>query len=95
MRRREFLGIGIGTVAWPVVARAQQPGKMQTVGFLVGGTPSSHGRLVAAFAERLRELGWIVTQWHYRCSQASRLVREAPPHVSYDMLCLSSSQEID
>ena len=22
-------------------------------------------------------------------------VREAPPHVSYDMLCLSSSQEID
>ena len=82
-------------MAWPVVARAQQPGKMQTVGFLVGGTPSSHGRLVAAFAERLRELGWIVTQWHYRCSQASRLVREAPPHVSYDMLCLTSSQEID
>jgi hypothetical protein len=22
-------------------------------------------------------------------------MREAPPHVSYDMLCLSSSQEID
>jgi len=95
MKRREFIA-GLGSAAaWPVVARAQQPGKMQTVGFLVGGTPSSHGRLVAAFAERLRELGWIVTQWHYRCSQASRLVREAPPHVSYDMLCLSSSQEID
>ena len=59
MRRREFIGVLGSATAWPHTARAQQPGKMQTVGFLVGGTPSSHGRLVAAFAERLRELGWI------------------------------------
>ena len=58
MRRRDFLGVLGGATAWPHMVRAQQPGKMQTVGFLVGGTPSSHGRLVAAFAERLRELGW-------------------------------------
>ena len=59
MRRRQFLGVLGGTAAaWPLAAYAQQPGKMQTVGFLVGGTPSSHGQLVAAFAERLRELGW-------------------------------------
>ena len=58
MRRRAFLGALAGAAAWPHTARAQQPGKMPTVGFLVGGTPSSHGRLVSAFVERLRELGW-------------------------------------
>ena len=39
--------------------RAQQTGKLPTIGFLVSGTPSSHGHLVAAFVQRLRELGWI------------------------------------
>jgi putative ABC transport system substrate-binding protein len=58
LKRRDFITLLGGAVAWPLAAWAQQPGKMQTVGFLVGGTPSSHGRLVAAFAERLRELGW-------------------------------------
>jgi putative tryptophan/tyrosine transport system substrate-binding protein len=29
------------------------------VGFLVAGTPSSHSQWVAAFVERLRELGWF------------------------------------
>jgi putative ABC transport system substrate-binding protein len=62
MTRREFIALlgggAAASTAWALAARAQQPGKMQTVGFLVGGTPSSHGQLVAAFAERLRELGW-------------------------------------
>jgi hypothetical protein len=30
-----------------------------TVGFLASGTASSHGRWVAAFAQRLNELGWV------------------------------------
>ena len=29
------------------------------LGFLVGGTPSSHGQLFAALVQRLHELGWI------------------------------------
>ena len=41
-----------------LAARAQQPA-MPVIGFLVGGTPLSHGHLVAAFAKRLHELGWI------------------------------------
>ena len=45
--------------AWPLAARAQQAGKLPTIGFLVTGTPSSHGQWVAAFVQRLRELGWI------------------------------------
>src|SRR5207247_1618132 len=39
--------------------RAHQPAKLPTIGFLVAGTPSSHGQWVAAFVRRLHELGWI------------------------------------
>src|ERR1700704_6136092 len=60
MKRREFITlVGGAAVAWPVGARAQQSGKLTTIGLLVGGTPSSHGQLVAAFVQRLRELNWI------------------------------------
>jgi putative ABC transport system substrate-binding protein len=45
-------------VAWPLAARAQQPGKLPTIGFL-GATPSAESQRVAAFVQRLRELAWI------------------------------------
>jgi putative ABC transport system substrate-binding protein len=58
--RRKFLAtLGGAAAAWPLAARAQQPGKLPTIGFLVAGTPSSHGPWVAGFVQRLRELGWI------------------------------------
>src|SRR5712691_3571263 len=60
MRRREFLTLLGGAAACsPLAARAQQPGKLPTIGFLVSGTPSSHGPWVTGFVQRLRELGWI------------------------------------
>jgi putative ABC transport system substrate-binding protein len=59
MRRRAFISLLGGAAAWPLAARAQQPGKLPTIGFLVAGTPSSHGQWVAALVRRLHELGWI------------------------------------
>jgi putative tryptophan/tyrosine transport system substrate-binding protein len=59
VRRREFIGLLGGATAWPLVARAQQPGKLPTIGFLGAGTPSSQGQWFAALVQRLRELGWI------------------------------------
>jgi putative ABC transport system substrate-binding protein len=60
MKRREFITLlGGAAAAWPLAARAQQPGKLPTIGFLASGTPSSHGQWVAAFVRRLHELGWI------------------------------------
>src|SRR5262245_31323002 len=60
MRRREFITLLGGAAAtWPLAAHAQQAGKLRTIGFLNGTTPSTAGPWVAAFVQRLRELGWI------------------------------------
>jgi putative ABC transport system substrate-binding protein len=59
IRRREFIaGIG-GAVAWPLAARAQQGGKLPTIGFLGPTTPAAQAQWIAAFLRRLRQLGWI------------------------------------
>jgi putative ABC transport system substrate-binding protein len=57
--RRKFLATLGGAAAWPLAARAQQPGKVPTIGFLGSGTPTSQRTWVDAFVQRLRELGWI------------------------------------
>jgi ABC-type uncharacterized transport system substrate-binding protein len=60
MRRRDFIkGIVGSATAWPLAARAQQQGKLPTIGFLGSATPSSMSQWTAAFVQRLRELGWI------------------------------------
>jgi ABC-type uncharacterized transport system substrate-binding protein len=59
IERRKFLAtLGGAAFAWPLAARAQQPGKLPTIGFLGGATPSVESHRVAAFVQRLRELGW-------------------------------------
>jgi len=60
LKRREFITLLGGAAAvLPLAARAQQPGKLPTIGFLASGTPSSHTRWVTTFVQRLSELGWI------------------------------------
>ena len=58
--RRELLAaLGGAAVAWPLAARAQQPRKLQTIGFMVQSTRSAASEWVAPFVQRLHELGWI------------------------------------
>jgi putative tryptophan/tyrosine transport system substrate-binding protein len=56
--RRQFITLLGGAAAtWPFAARAQQ-GKVPTIGFLSSGTRATWALWVAAFVQRLRELGW-------------------------------------
>jgi putative tryptophan/tyrosine transport system substrate-binding protein len=58
VRRREFIaGLG-GTVAWPLVAQAQQR-PMPVIGYLSAGKESAGARLAADFRRGLGETGYV------------------------------------
>jgi putative ABC transport system substrate-binding protein len=61
MRRREFITLLGGSVAtWPLVARAEQPERMRSVGLLIATTADDaeyQGRM-QVFRQRLEQLGW-------------------------------------
>jgi putative ABC transport system substrate-binding protein len=60
MRRREFITLLGGTAAaWPVAVRAQQPTKLRIIGYLGSSTALAQSQWVAAFLQRLRQLGWV------------------------------------
>ena len=58
--RRKFLAtLGGAAAAWPLAARAQQAGKLPTIGYLGTAGASAWAPWTAAFVQRLHELGWI------------------------------------
>jgi putative ABC transport system substrate-binding protein len=62
VKRREFITvIGGAVAAWPLAAHTQQPDRMAKIGFLGASwaSPSDEGQRLAAFVQRLRELGWM------------------------------------
>src|SRR3954467_6572961 len=60
VKRRQFITLlGGAAAAWPLAARAQQPGKSPTIGFLGQSTRSATSEWTTAFVQGLRELGWI------------------------------------
>jgi putative ABC transport system substrate-binding protein len=61
IRRREFIALVLGgaAAAWPLAAHAQQPAKLPTIGYFGAGSPATQSQWAAAFAQRLRQRGWI------------------------------------
>jgi len=60
VKRRDFITVfGGAAAAWPLAARAQQPMKLPSIGFLGQSTRPAASEWVAAFVQRLHELGWF------------------------------------
>src|SRR5215468_2813254 len=78
MRRRAFITlIGGAAVAWPPVARAQQPA-MPIVGFVEGRSAEATVRQAAAFRKALSETGYVegqnvIVEYHWLDGQYDRL----------------------
>jgi len=60
VRRREFIARLGSTAAWPVVAQAQQGGRVRRIGVLMGGDENdpAYKRGHSAFTQALADLGW-------------------------------------
>jgi ABC-type uncharacterized transport system substrate-binding protein len=62
IRRREFItALGSAAVAWPLVARAQQPA-MPVIGFLSSRAPEDSAHLLVAYRRGLAEGGFVEGQ---------------------------------
>jgi putative tryptophan/tyrosine transport system substrate-binding protein len=102
MRRRQFIAALSGVWAtWPLAAGAQQPGKLQTIGFSGQSTRSSESELVAAFTQRLRELGWlegrtITIEYRWSEGRAERFVQIATEFVrlKVDVIVTSGTPQV-
>jgi putative ABC transport system substrate-binding protein len=58
--RRTFIGLlGGAMAAWPLAARAQQPGKVWRIGFLSGTSRSAVSGLYDSFVQGMREHGYV------------------------------------
>src|SRR5260370_39770538 len=102
MKRREFIALlGGAAVAWPLAARAQQPGKVPTIGFLGANAPTAQMQWTAAFVERLRELGWtegrnisIEYRWAEGGGERSSEIAAAFVRLKVDVLCTDSTPAV-
>jgi putative ABC transport system substrate-binding protein len=64
VNRRTFIAGLAGTAAWPVLARAQQDGRVRRIGVLMDrvATDTIRQSLLAAIVQELRGLGWTEGQ---------------------------------
>ena len=99
-RREFFVALG-GAAAWPLVVRAQQPGKLRTIGFSGQSTRSAESELVAAFTQRLHELGWmenrnITIEYRWSEGRAERFVQIAAEFVrlKVDVIVTSGTPQV-
>jgi putative tryptophan/tyrosine transport system substrate-binding protein len=99
MQRREFITLlGSTSIAWPLAARAQQPSRVKRIGVLMSlpGSDVEAPLRVAAFLQRLQELGWTDrrnVRIDYRLAESDTLqsVAAAQVALSPDIMLVNGS----
>ena len=85
MRRREFIGLLGGAVAWPLAARAQQPAKVPRVGIL-SPAASETAATLTAFREGIRDLGYLEGQTIQLDFRLSKGIMDALPALAAELV---------
>src|SRR5262249_28161985 len=85
MRRREFIALVGGGVAWPLAVRAQQSIKVWRIGYLGA---AQHMPVVDSFLEEMRVLGYVegkdfTVEWRFAQGRYERL-----PELAADLVRL-------
>jgi putative ABC transport system substrate-binding protein len=99
MQRREFITLLGSAASWPLVAHAQQAGRLPTIGYLGSSTAAAERSRTDAFVQRLGELGWtegrtLTIEYRWGENRAERLAEFAAEFVrlQVDIIVPSSTQ---
>jgi putative tryptophan/tyrosine transport system substrate-binding protein len=101
MKRREFITLLSGAAVWPLSARAQQTGRVPTIGFLGAATAAVWAPWTAAFENRLQELGWmkgrtLVIEYRWAEGQSTRFAEIATEfaRINVDAIVTAGSDPV-
>jgi len=95
MKRREFIGLIGGAAAWPVTARAQQPG-IPLIGFLGSRASGEDPQLLTSFRLGLKEGGFVegqnvVVDYRFAENQYDRLPALAADLVRRQVVLIAAN----
>jgi putative ABC transport system substrate-binding protein len=101
MRRREFITLVGGMVAWPLSLRAQQSAKVSRIGFLGFGLASADADRLEALRTGLRDLDYVEDKniviefrWTDRIDQLPELAAELV-RMNVDVIFAPSSTQVE
>ncbi len=89
MRRRKFITLLGGTAAtWPLTARAQMQRKMARIGYLGAGNRTVSPKLLEAFLQGLRDLGYVEGQNFVLVDRYAEGQQERLPELALELVRL-------